>query len=175
MDESCSAKIEKATETVACDMGGVSVLLTIVDCKADRITTDSLIDIEIPLELNESESAGAGYIDEEGVMHPIPHTYDKDSGVLTIHTTHLSKYCAFPIENERMSNAMLSYVFIDDLVGDDANAELDSMIQYIEAAKMAENDLSMGMTGDYRVAIEEGATMVRVGTGIFGVRDYTNV
>lgn len=33
--------------------------------------------------------------------------------------------------------------------------------------------LSMGMTNDYEVAIEEGATMVRVGTGIFGARDYT--
>lgn len=30
--------------------------------------------------------------------------------------------------------------------------------------------LSMGMTGDYRVAVSEGATCVRVGTGIFGVR-----
>ncbi len=34
-------------------------------------------------------------------------------------------------------------------------------------------NLSMGMTGDYQVAIEEGATMVRVGTGIFGERQYT--
>ena len=33
--------------------------------------------------------------------------------------------------------------------------------------------LSMGMTNDYTVAIEEGATMVRVGTGIFGARDYS--
>lgn len=33
--------------------------------------------------------------------------------------------------------------------------------------------LSMGMTNDYEVAIEEGSTMVRVGTGIFGERDYT--
>ena len=33
--------------------------------------------------------------------------------------------------------------------------------------------LSMGMTGDYEVAVEEGATMVRVGTGIFGERDYS--
>ena len=30
--------------------------------------------------------------------------------------------------------------------------------------------LSMGMTGDYQVAVEEGATMIRVGTGIFGAR-----
>lgn len=32
--------------------------------------------------------------------------------------------------------------------------------------------LSMGMTNDYEVAVEEGATMVRVGTGIFGARNY---
>lgn len=44
------------------------------------------------------------------------------------------------------------------------------------AAKNIDNvsmcNLSMGMTGDYQVAIEEGATMVRVGTGIFGHRNY---
>lgn len=34
--------------------------------------------------------------------------------------------------------------------------------------------LSMGMTNDYSVAVEEGATMIRVGTGIFGARDYAN-
>ncbi|HJA06189.1 MAG TPA: YggS family pyridoxal phosphate-dependent enzyme [Candidatus Mediterraneibacter pullicola] len=33
--------------------------------------------------------------------------------------------------------------------------------------------LSMGMTNDYEVAIEEGATMVRIGTGIFGARNYS--
>ena len=32
--------------------------------------------------------------------------------------------------------------------------------------------LSMGMSGDYRIAIEEGATMVRVGSAIFGKRKY---
>ena len=32
------------------------------------------------------------------------------------------------------------------------------------------NVLSMGMTGDYQIAVEEGATYVRVGTGIFGER-----
>lgn len=34
--------------------------------------------------------------------------------------------------------------------------------------------LSMGMTNDYTVAIEEGATHIRVGTAIFGARDYSN-
>ena len=35
--------------------------------------------------------------------------------------------------------------------------------------------LSMGMTNDYQIAIEEGATMIRVGTGIFGARDYAQI
>lgn len=34
-------------------------------------------------------------------------------------------------------------------------------------------ELSMGMTNDYEIAIEEGATMIRVGTAIFGERDYS--
>ena len=33
--------------------------------------------------------------------------------------------------------------------------------------------LSMGMTGDYEIAVEEGASYIRVGTGIFGDRDYS--
>lgn len=46
---------------------------------------------------------------------------------------------------------------------DIANKNIDNVSMQI---------LSMGMTGDYTVAIEEGATMVRVGTGIFGERNY---
>ena len=34
--------------------------------------------------------------------------------------------------------------------------------------------LSMGMSGDYAIAVEEGANMVRVGTALFGARDYSN-
>jgi pyridoxal phosphate enzyme (YggS family) len=35
--------------------------------------------------------------------------------------------------------------------------------------------LSMGMTADYEVAVEEGATMVRVGTALFGPREYCDI
>ena len=35
---------------------------------------------------------------------------------------------------------------------------------------VAMEELSMGMTGDFEVAIEEGATLVRIGTAIFGPR-----
>jgi uncharacterized pyridoxal phosphate-containing UPF0001 family protein len=50
---------------------------------------------------------------------------------------------------------------------------VDIAAENIDNVRM--NVLSMGMTGDYTVAIEEGATMVRVGTGIFGARDYSNM
>ena len=35
------------------------------------------------------------------------------------------------------------------------------------------NHLSMGMTNDYEIAIEEGATMLRIGSAIFGERNYS--
>lgn len=54
---------------------------------------------------------------------------------------------------------------IKDLSVDIDNKNIDNVTMDI---------LSMGMTGDFEVAIEEGATMVRVGTGIFGKRNYQN-
>jgi uncharacterized pyridoxal phosphate-containing UPF0001 family protein len=41
----------------------------------------------------------------------------------------------------------------------------------LEAAGLPARELSMGMSGDFEVAVEEGATMVRLGTILFGARD----
>lgn len=46
-------------------------------------------------------------------------------------------------------------------------------IQKQKFDNISTNILSMGMSNDYKIAIEEGATMVRVGTAIFGKRDYS--
>ncbi len=51
--------------------------------------------------------------------------------------------------------------------------ELAERIDGLNIDRVSMKELSMGMTGDYELAIEEGATMVRVGTGIFGKRDYS--
>ncbi|MBO4456868.1 MAG: YggS family pyridoxal phosphate-dependent enzyme [Butyrivibrio sp.] len=51
--------------------------------------------------------------------------------------------------------------------------ELKDSINSLNIPGVNMDTLSMGMTGDYEVAIEEGATFVRVGTGIFGERDYS--
>lgn len=51
--------------------------------------------------------------------------------------------------------------------------ELKDKVNELNIPGVQMDTLSMGMTGDYEVAIEEGATFVRVGTGIFGERDYS--
>ena len=51
--------------------------------------------------------------------------------------------------------------------------ELKDKINALNIPNVHMDQLSMGMTGDYEVAIEEGATFIRVGTGIFGERVYS--
>ncbi len=50
--------------------------------------------------------------------------------------------------------------------------ELASEIDSMNIPEVEMTELSMGMTNDYPIAIEEGSTYVRVGTGIFGERNY---
>ena len=48
--------------------------------------------------------------------------------------------------------------------------ELRNTCSKLAVPRMELDELSMGMSNDYEVAIEEGATLVRVGTGLFGLR-----
>ena len=52
-------------------------------------------------------------------------------------------------------------------------AQLKSLYDHLKAKLTDINILSMGMSGDYTVAIEEGSTMVRIGSSIFGARNST--
>lgn len=51
--------------------------------------------------------------------------------------------------------------------------EMAHEIDKLKLPGVSMEELSMGMSGDFEVAIEEGATMVRVGSAIFGARDYS--
>ena len=53
-------------------------------------------------------------------------------------------------------------------------ALLRELQQQLAAMGIATDTLSMGMSGDMQAAIMEGATMVRIGSAIFGKRDYAN-
>jgi len=53
--------------------------------------------------------------------------------------------------------------------------EMHQLFMELKAAQIANTEiewLSMGMTNDYIIAIEEGSNLVRIGTGIFGQRQY---
>jgi hypothetical protein len=66
------------------------------------------------------------------------------------------------VENAEQNRVFFSK--LNELAVDIDNKNIDNVCM---------NILSMGMTGDYPVAVSEGATYVRVGTGIFGARNYT--
>ena len=86
----------------------------------------------------------------------------------------VEKVSAFP--HVRVRGLMTIAPFVED-PKENRSIFADLHKLYIDIKKKNhDNDtvsvLSMGMTNDYEVAIEEGATMVRVGTGIFGARNY---
>lgn len=64
-------------------------------------------------------------------------------------------------EENRLYFAMLRQIYVDII-----HKNIDNVCM---------KELSMGMTGDYETAITEGATYIRIGTGIFGEREYTSV
>ena len=64
-------------------------------------------------------------------------------------------------EKNRLYFAKLKQIYVDII-----HKNIDNVFM---------EELSMGMTGDYEVAITEGATYVRVGTGIFGERNYASI
>lgn len=50
--------------------------------------------------------------------------------------------------------------------------EMKALFDQLSEEVLTLKELSMGMTNDYQIAVEEGATIVRVGTAIFGEREY---
>ena len=80
------------------------------------------------------------------------------------------------LEGVKVSGLMTVAPYVDD---PEENRPIFSRLRQISVDiagrnidNVTMNVLSMGMTNDYVVAIEEGATMVRVGTAIFGERNY---
>ena len=115
---------------------------------------DCIMDILIEVNIAEEESKFG--LAEEEVIHlvkqvaELPHVRIK--GLMTV-----APYVVDSEENRPFFRK------IKQLSVDINNQNIDNVSMDV---------LSMGMTGDYMVAIEEGATMVRVGTGIFGERNY---
>ena len=138
---------------------GKAVLIHSVDSLrlARQIETDAAkagLDVDILLEVNVArEESKYGFMLEEVedaimTIKEFPHVHIK--GLMTI-----APFVENPEENRGIFKKLFEFAVDID------KKNIDNVTMGV---------LSMGMTGDYEVAVEEGATMVRVGTGIFGVR-----
>lgn len=80
------------------------------------------------------------------------------------------------LPNIQIRGLMTIAPFVDDpeenRVHFKAMRELRDSLKAMNIPSVEMDELSMGMTNDFEVAIEEGSTMVRVGTAIFGERNY---
>lgn len=123
-----------------------------IDKEANKhnVTVNILIEVNVA---GEDTKFGVSVEETENLVREIAQLNNvKICGLMTI-----APYVDDPEENRQY------FVKLRDLSVDIAEKNIDNVNM---------NVLSMGMTGDYCVAIEEGATLVRVGTGIFGRRDY---
>ena len=80
------------------------------------------------------------------------------------------------LPNVQIRGLMTIAPFVDDpeenRVHFQAMRRLRDQLKAMDIPGVEMTELSMGMTNDFEVAIEEGTTMVRVGTAIFGERNY---
>lgn len=101
---------------------------------------------------------------------------DSKDGIHREETEALVRAIADNMPNIRIRGLMTIAPFVDDpeenRVHFRALKELRDQINALQIPGVEMTELSMGMTNDFEVAIEEGATMVRVGTAIFGERNY---
>ena len=101
---------------------------------------------------------------------------ERKFGITTEETDTLIKEISEQCPNVRIKGLMCIAPFEDN--PDDARqyfAEVKKIFDKYAAEKNDKYDfqyLSMGMTNDYQVAVEEGSNLIRVGTAIFGYRDY---
>ena len=80
------------------------------------------------------------------------------------------------LENIRIKGLMTISMFTsDEKIIRDSFIKLRKLFNDIDAAEIPNVEmkyLSMGMTNDFEIAIEEGANIIRIGTAIFGARNY---
>lgn len=138
---------------------GKAVLIHSVDSLrlAEQIEADAAkkgLDVDILLEVNVArEESKFGFLTEE-----VEEAVQKISALPHVHIKGLMTIAPF-VENPEENREIFKKLY--QLAVDIGKKNIDNVTMGV---------LSMGMTGDYEVAVEEGATMVRVGTGIFGAR-----
>ena len=112
------------------------------------------MDVNVLLEVNVAkEESKFGFMPEE-----VPDAVEVIKDFPNVHICGLMTIAPF-VENPEDNRPVFKKLY--ELSVDIKSKNIDNVTMGV---------LSMGMTGDYEVAIEEGATLIRVGTGIFGAR-----
>ncbi len=126
---------------------------------AEQISTEAIkknVEVDILIEVNISEESSKFGLNTEEVIELV----NQVSKLKNVHIKGLMTVAPF---TDNPEDNRLYFRNLKQLSVDITHKNIDNVTMSV---------LSMGMTGDYEVAIEEGATMVRVGTGIFGERNY---
>ena len=118
-----------------------------------QVTANILVEVNVAGEESKFGTTTAEAVSLVGEIAKMPHICIK--GLMTI-----APYVEDAEQNRRFF-AKLNQIYVDIIHKNIDNVSME--------------ELSMGMTGDYEVAITEGATYVRIGTGIFGEREYGKI
>lgn len=147
-------KVKYIANTVTCIHSVDSMgLLEVIEKEGRK--NNRIIDVLLEVNVAEEETKFGLKLEEvHGILEQISSlSFIKVVGLMTI-----APYVADPEEN-RTYFKQLRNLFVDI-----RGKNYDNVVM---------SEISMGMSNDFEVAIEEGATMVRVGTGIFGERNYS--
>lgn len=150
-----SNKVKKAVEFASC-IQSVDRLDLLKEIEKQCTKLDRRIDILF--EIHTGEESKSGYTNEADLLESIEACAKGDFP----HITPKGFMTMAPFTDDE---TMVRKSFI-------ALRELSEKLRQ-EYPSLPFTELSMGMSGDFEIAIEEGSTLVRVGTAIFGERDYT--
>lgn len=126
-------------------------LLNSIDSYASRINKIQNCFLEFK---TSSESTKSGFESEESLIRALELAQD--------------------MHNIKIKGIMTISPFVDDTsIIRESFIKLRKLKERICLSHPQVQELSMGMTGDFKIAIDEGSTMIRIGTAIFGERDYS--
>ena len=150
-----SNKVKKAVEFASCIQSVDRLeLLKEIEKQCSKLNRN----IDILYEIHTGEESKSGYTNEADLLESIEACARGDFP----HITPKGFMTMAPFTDDQI---MVRKSFI-------ALRELSEKLRQ-EYPTLPLTELSMGMSGDFEIAIEEGSTLVRVGTAIFGQRDYT--
>ena len=149
-------KVKKAVEIADC-IESVDRLELIAEIEKQAAKIDKTL--PVLLELHTGEDSKSGFPDTDALENAL--TYIASGGAPHIIPAGFMTMAPFTDDEKRIRASFSALRH--------AKERLAALFPHFRL-----ETLSMGMTGDYKIAIEEGSTQVRIGTAIFGERDYAN-